>query len=154
MAHGLIRQSGGNIKIYSEIGLGTTVKIYLPRSFDAETEMPVRLSDTAAEALGGTETILVVEDAPKVQSVVEDMQTSLRYRVLRADNAQSALCIIRSGVQGDLCSPMSSCPASCAVPIWRNKPSSTSPTSASCLPPAIRRTPSCMADGSIRACNC
>jgi len=102
MAHGLIRQSGGNIKIYSEIGLGTTVKIYLPRSFDAETEMPVRLSDTAAEALGGTETILVVEDDPKVQSVVVDMLTSLGYRVLRADNAQSALSIIRSGVQVDL----------------------------------------------------
>lgn len=99
MAHGLIRQSGGHIKIYSEVGHGTTIKIYLPRSFEAEAVVPARASEPVA---GGTETILVVEDDPKVQAVVVDMLTSLGYRVLRADNAQSALSIIKSGVDVDL----------------------------------------------------
>lgn len=103
MAHGLVRQSGGHIKIYSEIGHGTTIKIYLPRSFDAETEAPVQGGGSPAETpSGGTETILVVEDDLKVQSVVVDMLSGLGYRVLRADNAQSALSIIRSGVGVDL----------------------------------------------------
>jgi PAS domain S-box-containing protein len=99
MAHGLVKQSGGHIKIYSEVGHGTTIKIYLPRSFQAEAELPVRLK---GPVIGGTETILMVEDDPKVQATVVDMLVDLGYQVLKANDGQSALSVIRSGVNIDL----------------------------------------------------
>jgi PAS domain S-box-containing protein len=99
MAHGFIKQSGGHIKIYSEPGHGTTIRIYLPRSHEAEENMPVRM---AGPVSGGSETILVVEDDLAVQATVVDQLVDLGYHVLRAGNAQSALHIIQSGVQIDL----------------------------------------------------
>ena len=99
MAYGFIKQSGGHIKLYSEIGHGTTVKIYLPRSMEAAVEPAAR---HGAVLVGGNETILVVEDDPKVQSTVVDTLSELGYGVLKADDAQSALTIIHSGVHIDL----------------------------------------------------
>ncbi|WP_158900071.1 PAS domain S-box protein [Burkholderia sp. L27(2015)] len=99
MAYGFIKQSGGHIKLYSEIGHGTTVKIYLPRSMEAAVEPAAR---QGAVLVGGSEAILVVEDDPKVQSTVVDTLSQLGYAVLKADDAQGALTIIRSGVHIDL----------------------------------------------------
>lgn len=99
MAYGFVKQSGGHIKIYSETGHGTTVKIYLPRSTQPAVEPPRR---TRAPVKGGTETILVVEDDRKVQSTAIDTLTGLGYRVLKADDAQQALTVLRSGVDVDL----------------------------------------------------
>jgi PAS domain S-box-containing protein len=99
MAYGFIKQSGGHIKIYSELGHGTTLRIYLPRALDAEAELPAKLQ---GPVIGGTETILVVEDDPKVQSTVVDMLTDLGYRVLKANDGQSALSVVESGVPIDL----------------------------------------------------
>jgi CheY-like chemotaxis protein len=99
MAYGFVKQSGGHFKIYSEIGHGTTVKMYFPRSFDAETATP---SHSGRPVLGGTETILVVEDDIAVQTTVVEMLTDLGYRVLKADNADNALSILKSGAAIDL----------------------------------------------------
>jgi signal transduction histidine kinase/CheY-like chemotaxis protein len=99
MAYGFVKQSGGHFKIYSEIGHGTTVKMYFPRSFDAETAV---LSHADRPVLGGTETILVVEDDVAVQTTVVEMLTDLGYRVLKADDADNALSILRSGAAVDL----------------------------------------------------
>jgi PAS domain S-box-containing protein len=99
MAHGFVKQSGGHIKIYSEPGHGTTVRIYLPRSLEAEATMPVR---AAGPVTGGSETILVVEDDPAVQATVVELLAELGYRVLRAADAQAALHIIESGTHIDL----------------------------------------------------
>lgn len=100
MAYGFIKQSGGHIKIYSEVGHGTTVKIYLPRSTEKAEAMPLkRMGSTMA---GGEETILVVEDDAKVQSTVVEMLAGLGYSVLKADDAEQALAVIRSGVNIDL----------------------------------------------------
>jgi len=99
MAYGFVKQSGGHIRIYSEPGHGTTVRVYLPRSTAAVIE-PVRRSVGGLK--GGSETILVVEDDPKVQSTVVDMLAGLGYTVLKAGDAQQALIILASGVHIDL----------------------------------------------------
>jgi PAS domain S-box-containing protein len=99
VVYGFIKQSGGHMKIYSEVGQGTTVRIYLPRvreqedvETDVETEPPT----------GGTETVLVVEDDEDVRSTVVEMLSDLGYRVLKAKDAPSALAIVESGVPIDL----------------------------------------------------
>ena len=99
MVYGFVKQSGGHIKIYSEPGHGTTVRIYLPRtrqSEDVETDIET------GPATGGEETVLVVEDDEEVRGTVVDMLCDLGYRVLKAKDAQSALAIVESGVPIDL----------------------------------------------------
>lgn len=87
MAYGFVKQSGGHTRIYSEIGHGTTVKIYLPRSTEKAVEPPAKPN---VRLLGGTKTILVVEDDLKVQSTVVDMLSGLGYSVLKANDAEQA----------------------------------------------------------------
>jgi CheY-like chemotaxis protein len=99
MAYGFVKQTGGHFRIYSEVGHGTTVKMYFPRSAEAENTV-TRLTAGAAE--GGSETVLVVEDDPAVQRTVVEMLGSLGYRVLKADNASAALVIVQSGMPIDL----------------------------------------------------
>lgn len=99
MVYGLVKQSGGHVKIYSEVGEGTTVKIYLPRSLQAEDHAGEQL---AQPANGGHETVLVVEDDEQVRLTVVDMLADLGYRVLRAGDAASALTVIDSGIHIDL----------------------------------------------------
>jgi CheY-like chemotaxis protein len=99
MAYGFVKQSDGHIQIYSEPGSGTTIKVYLPRSSQPEVELADR---RALAMVGGSETILVVEDDLAVQTTVVDILSGLGYRVLRANDGQSALTIIQSGVPVDL----------------------------------------------------
>jgi CheY-like chemotaxis protein len=99
MAYGFVRQSGGTIRIYSEVGIGTTIRIYLPRSLQAREPLPELLTGPVA---GGSETILVAEDDPDVQSTVVDILSTLGYRVLKADDGEGALVILRSGMHIDL----------------------------------------------------
>jgi signal transduction histidine kinase/DNA-binding response OmpR family regulator len=99
MAYGFVKQSEGHIQIYSEPGNGTTIKVYLPRSTQPEVETGDRRSTAM---VGGSETILVVEDDLAVQTTVVDILSGLGYRVLRANDGQSALTIIQSGVPVDL----------------------------------------------------
>jgi PAS domain S-box-containing protein len=100
MVYGFVKQSGGHVKIYSEAGQGTTVKIYLPRTLAAEDAMaPVA---ELAPPVGGTETILVAEDDEAVRTTVVEMLTDLGYRVLKAADAASALAVVESGVPIDV----------------------------------------------------
>jgi len=100
MVYGFVKQSGGHVKIYSELGHGTTVKLYLPRVRKRE-EVLVASQETVAMS-GGSETILVAEDDAEVQATVVELLTELGYTVLRANDAQSALSVIESGVAIDL----------------------------------------------------
>jgi PAS domain S-box-containing protein len=99
MAYGFVKQSGGHFRIYSEVGHGTTVKMYFPRSFEEEAQVR---SSSHGPVAKGTGTILVVEDDIAVQTTVVDMLNSFGYTVLKADDAESALVILKSGVQIDL----------------------------------------------------
>lgn len=99
MAFGFVKQSGGHFRIYSEPGNGTTVRMYFPRSHEEETSVQAPLN---AEISGGTETILVVEDDLAVQGVVVETLRSFGYKVLKADNPDSALAVLSAGVHCDL----------------------------------------------------
>ncbi|MEI4474009.1 response regulator [Frigidibacter sp. MR17.24] len=99
MVYGFVKQSGGHVKIYSEPGHGTTVRLYLPRSAEAE-DIEVVAPRELAE--GGNETILVVEDDEGVRDTVVDLLRDLGYRVLKAVDAQSGLAVIESGAAIDL----------------------------------------------------
>jgi len=99
MVYGLVKQSGGHVKIYSEPGEGTTIKLYLPRSREAE-DAYVALD--VQPVVGGTETVLVAEDDEAVRATAVDMLTELGYRVLKAPDASAALTVIDSGVPIDL----------------------------------------------------
>jgi PAS domain S-box-containing protein len=99
MVYGLVKQSGGHVKIYSELGHGTTVKLYFPRAHESEdvitdvSSMPLR---------GGTETILVVEDDEEVREGAVALLSDLGYRVLKAKDGASAMGVIESGLPIDL----------------------------------------------------
>ena len=97
--YGFVKQSGGHVKIYSEVGEGTTVKIYLPRTRKAQESAAVA-TDQALQ--GGDETILVVEDDTDVRSAVRDMLVDLGYEVLEAEHAHGALDVLRNGKRVDL----------------------------------------------------
>ena len=87
--YGIVKQSGGNIWVYSEVGRGTTFKIYLPR-VDAEAQEYKHASATE-EVLNGTETILLVEDEEMVRKLARQILATQGYRVLEATNGEEAL---------------------------------------------------------------
>jgi CheY-like chemotaxis protein len=99
MVYGFVKQSNGHIKIYSEEGHGTTIRIYLPRSA-AQAERPPAVAAAAIE--GGSETILIVEDDPLVRSHVNTRLKNLGYRTLEAANAAEAIAIADRGAAFDL----------------------------------------------------
>jgi CheY-like chemotaxis protein len=98
--YGFVKQSGGHVRIYSEPGSGTTVKIYLPRSRSSagEVEGPRRTLPSAY----GTETILVVEDDDSVRSFVAETLRELNYKVIEARDAPSALAALEQQESIDL----------------------------------------------------
>lgn len=99
MVYGLVKQSGGHVKIYSELGEGTTIKLYLPRAMASED---LEVAATAGPIVGGTETVLVVEDDDEVRATVVEMLGELGYQVLKAVDAGSALSVIESGIPIDM----------------------------------------------------
>ncbi|WP_271570521.1 PAS domain S-box protein [Bradyrhizobium sp. CCBAU 11386] len=100
MVFGFVKQSGGHIKIYSEEGHGTSVKIYLPRSTGVqETEFEALQN---APVAGGSEKILIVEDDALVRQYVVTQIKSLGYAALEAANAAEALIIIDADKDIDL----------------------------------------------------
>jgi PAS domain S-box-containing protein len=99
MVYGFVKQTGGHVKIYSEPGHGTTVRMYLPRSTQQE-DLEVVSADVPVE--GGPETILVAEDDEGVRATVVEMLQDLGYRVLKAPDANAALAIVESGMPIDM----------------------------------------------------
>ncbi|MEH2489936.1 PAS domain S-box protein [Bradyrhizobium sp. AZCC 2230] len=99
MVYGFIKQSAGHIKIYSEEGHGTTIKMYLP---PGKTPTAVADGVMPASIEGGHETILVVEDDRLVRDYVLAQLHSLGYVTLQAANAAEALTIVASGKPFDL----------------------------------------------------
>jgi CheY-like chemotaxis protein len=85
--------------MYSELGHGTTARIYLPRSRHPED---ILTEDEPGSAKGGTERILIVEDDEEVRATTADTLMELGYNVLKASDADSALAVIESGVAIDI----------------------------------------------------
>jgi PAS domain S-box-containing protein len=101
MVYGFMRQSGGTAKIYSEVGHGTTVRLYFPRSGTvAAAGEPERAA--ALDPATGGETVLVVEDRPDVRQVAVVALTRLGYKTIEAANAAEALAAVEAGNKIDL----------------------------------------------------
>ncbi|TWB04339.1 CHASE3 domain-containing protein [Bradyrhizobium stylosanthis] len=98
MVYGFVKQSGGHIKIYSEEGHGTTIKLYLPPG-EGASEVA---ASVAPQAEGGAETIFVVEDDPLVRSFVTAQLQSLGYQTIAAPDSKVALELIEAGQEFDL----------------------------------------------------
>ena len=96
--YGLTRQSGGTVTITSEVGNGTSVTIYLPRSHHQLTEQRI----VEGEPPRGGEKVLLVEDNPEVQEVAGMLLEQLGYRVYHAESATVALQFLASGEAVDL----------------------------------------------------
>jgi len=88
--YGIVNQSGGNVWVYSEVGHGTTFKIYLPRADDsADTGELLRPKPTPH----GTETVLLVEDEDQVRAILRQILENQGYHVLSASHGEEALAI-------------------------------------------------------------
>src|SRR6185437_16340676 len=91
------KQSGGHLRIYSEPGEGTTIRLYLPRSFSAASEAAASPAERFQQGSG--ETILVVEDDPNVRAYVVEALSGVGYRVVEAGDAETALTIFASNAE-------------------------------------------------------
>ncbi|WP_460452356.1 ATP-binding protein [Alsobacter sp. SYSU BS001988] len=99
--YGFVKQSGGHIKIYSEVGHGTTVKIYLPRLIGGIAQ-PEEEADCIVPDGGSEETILVLEDDDDVRTYSVEILRELGYRVLEAHDGPSALRLLERQARVDL----------------------------------------------------
>jgi two-component system cell cycle sensor histidine kinase/response regulator CckA len=92
--YGIVKQSGGNIWVYSEPGKGTTIKVYLPRVEEAFPAAPPGSSDSLPTL--GTETILIVEDEQAIRVLARRVLEESGYHVLEAGDGESALELMRT----------------------------------------------------------
>jgi PAS domain S-box-containing protein len=99
---GFVRQSGGHVKLYSEVGVGTTVKLYLPRSTGKANVAPEEGKQAELETAGANECVLVVEDEERVRAYSIEALQELGYGVLAAEGPRQALEIIESGKKIDI----------------------------------------------------
>ena len=99
MVYGFVKQSGGHVKIYSEVGRGTTIKLYFPRAREHATPIFERPLGTVPP---GQRSILLVEDDPDVRRLSVDTLTDNGYRVIEAQNGRAALEILKDGAEIDL----------------------------------------------------
>jgi len=100
MVYGFVKQSGGHITIYSEIGRGTTLKLYLPRDTSDSDRLAAPTGD--AMPLGGGETVLAVDDNKDVLKTVARQLGDLGYNVVTASSGFAALSMLERGVAVDL----------------------------------------------------
>ncbi len=100
MVHGFVRQSGGQVRIYSELGKGTTMCIYFPRyTGRAET---TAIQAAAAGHAGAGETVLVIDDEPTIRMVIVEVLADSGYAALEAGDGASGLRILQSDARIDL----------------------------------------------------
>ncbi len=100
MIYGFAKQSRGHVRIYSEEGRGTTIRLYLARAF-TDVDIP-SIIETVQPARGEGETILVVEDDAAVRLLVTAVLEELGYSYLEASGAPQAMAILRSDARIDL----------------------------------------------------
>ena len=95
---GFVRQSGGHVRIYSELGHGTTIKIYLPRIIDDEPSVTPRRAPAVARGGSATEIVLVVEDEDRVRNFTTEALRDLGYTVRHAESGLVALALLDAGM--------------------------------------------------------
>jgi PAS domain S-box-containing protein len=101
MIHGFVRQSGGQVRIYSEMGHGTTVCLYFPRfSGTAEDDGPADVEPELEQGQG--ETVLVIDDEEPIRMLISDVLAEAGYRILEATDGPSGLKVLQSDTRIDL----------------------------------------------------
>jgi PAS domain S-box-containing protein len=101
MIHGFVRQSGGQVRIYSEIGKGTTMCLYLPR-FAGEKDDAEGLDAPHAADAGHGETVLVIDDEPTVRMLIVEVLEEAGYIAIEAADGPAGLKILQSDARIDL----------------------------------------------------
>jgi len=101
MIHGFVRQSGGQIRVYSEPGHGTTMCLYLPR-FTGEITDDAEAVEVQISEMGAGETVLVVDDEPTVRMLIVEVLQEAGYVALEAEDGPSGLKILQSEARVDL----------------------------------------------------
>jgi PAS domain S-box-containing protein len=102
MIYGFARQSGGQVRIYSEVGHGTMVCVYLPRFQGADTadsDVPRAIEVPHAEA---GETVLIIDDEPTIRMLIAEVLEDFGYAAIEANDGAAALKVLRSDVRLDL----------------------------------------------------
>ena len=118
MVFGFVKQSAGHVKIYSEPGEGTTMRIYLPRALGAAAPIGQR-SSVPIELPRGSATVLVVEDEPAVREIAVAMLGDLGYRTLEAVDGEEGLRVFGAhAAKIDLLLTDVVLPAKCVVGSW------------------------------------
>jgi len=100
MIYGFMKQSGGHVRIYSETGKGTTVKLYLRRALNAAVQDNTKLDAEAPR--GGGETVLVVEDDATVRLLISELLEELGYRYVEVADPRAAIPHLQSDAPIDL----------------------------------------------------
>jgi CheY-like chemotaxis protein len=98
--HGIVARNGGSVNIYSEVGRGTSVKVYFPRADVAQVAVETPPLVTAPHI--GTDTVLVVEDAEGLRELTRKLLQRMGYTVLTAANADEALSVFEQNPSIDL----------------------------------------------------
>jgi PAS domain S-box-containing protein len=101
MIHGFVRQSGGQVRVYSEVGAGTTMCIDLPR-FLGNEDVDAPRDVSVAEDAGHGETVLIIDDEPTVRMLMREVLEESGYVVLEASDGPSGLRILRTDVRINL----------------------------------------------------
>jgi PAS domain S-box-containing protein len=102
MIYGFVRQSGGQVRIYSEVGQGTTMCLYLPRHYGAAEEPEAAPDLAAAPRAEQGETVLIVDDEPTVRMLVTEVLEDLGYTAIEAADGPAGLKVLQSDVRLDL----------------------------------------------------
>jgi len=102
MAYGFIKQSRGHISVYSELGKGTTFKLYLPSAGNSEADLPVTSASEELSKVASSEVVLVVDDNSEVRSTAVKLLKEFGYQVLEASNGRIALEMLDAAPRVDL----------------------------------------------------
>ena len=102
MVYGFVRQSGGQVRIYSEVGCGTTMCLYLPRHYGSSSEIPTITAPTASARVPTGKTVLIVDDEPSVRMLVTEVLDDLGYSPIEASDGPAGLRILESEAAIDL----------------------------------------------------
>jgi CheY-like chemotaxis protein len=102
MIYGFARQSGGQVRIYSEVGQGTTMCIYLPRHPDDAALPEEDELQTEAQPSGEGEVVLVIDDEPTIRMLVADLLAEAGYAVIEAADGAAGLKVLESNARIDL----------------------------------------------------
>jgi CheY-like chemotaxis protein len=102
MIYGFVKQSDGQVRIMSDLGIGTSVRIYLPRTAGGVEEDWPEVKPAEPTRANAGETILIVDDEPTVRMLITEVLEGLGYAAIEAADAHSALKVLHSNVRIDL----------------------------------------------------